>query len=146
MAPSRCAAHERAYPCAQCTNALWSLLDAREPRTRLWRVDVGAFSDLLQRGLPDLSVCRCGAGSTATDALRATDRCACKGGKTTALRLAERRTDGGAAWCASEDVTPAPGALRLKGADRGWQQGCPHGASKESLSVLNLLKAKTQAQ
>ena len=142
MPPARCDAHNKAHPCSQCTAALWALLDAREPGTRLWRVDVDAFSTLLSRGLPDLTVCRCGNGSTLFD--RA-ERCACKGGKTTALRLAERRTDGGASWSATEEVTPAPGAPRLKGSDKAWQQGCPHGASKESLIVLNMIKARTMA-
>ena len=143
MAPSRCEAHGRGHPCSQCTAALWALLDAREPGTRLWKVDVEGVQAVLSRGLPDLSVCRCGNGSTAFD--KPTDRCACKGGKTTALRLAERRCDAGAAWSPTEDVTPSPGAPTLKGADRSWQQGCPHGASKEALQVLNSIKAATQA-
>ena len=142
MPPARCDAHDRAHPCSQCTAALWSLLDAREPQTRLWRVDVDAFQTLLSRGLPDLTVCRCGNGSTLFEHA---ERCNCKGGKTTALKLAERRCDAGASWSATEDVTPAPGAARLRGADKSWQQGCPHGASKESLIVLNMIKARTMA-
>ena len=142
MAPSRCEAHGKVHPCSQCTAALWALLDAREPGTRLWKVDVAGVQAVLSRGLPDLSVCRCGAGSTAFER---SERCSCKGGKTTALRLAERRCDAGAAWSPTEHVTPAPGAPTLKGSDRSWQEGNPYGASKEALQVLNMIKAATQA-
>jgi hypothetical protein len=141
MAPTRCAAHGRAYPCGACTDLLVRLLEARVPgANRLWDCDLDGLAGVLQKGLPDLSACvKCGKGSTA---FKEVERCTCKGGKTTPLNLAEQRTDEGAQW-RDEDVTVD--GERLSGADPSWQRGCPYGASKESLLVLNMIKAKTTA-
>jgi hypothetical protein len=136
MAPSKCAEHGRGAPCGQCTRQLWSLLEKRVPGTRLWQCDLTALSQVLQRGTPDLTACRCGSGSTLVDG----DHCTCKGGKLTPLRAAEDRATEGAAW-QNEDVTV--NGRRLRGDDVTWQRGAPHGASKESLIVLNLIKAQT---
>jgi hypothetical protein len=139
MAPNRCAAHNRAYPCGACTAALWQLLDARAAGApRLWACDLDAITAVLTRGLPDLTVCRCGRGSTF---YHEAERCSCKGGKTTPLRLAEQRCDDGAAW-QREDVTV--GGQRLSGDDPAWQRHNAHGASKEALMALNLIKAKSK--
>ena len=137
MAPSKCAAHGRGAPCGACTSQLWSLLEKRVPGTRLWQCDLEGLSHVLQRGTPDLTACLCGRGSTLVD--RA-ERCACKGGKMTPLRAAEERATEGAAW-QNEDVTV--NGRRLRGDDLTWQRGAPHGASKESLIVLNLIKAQS---
>lgn len=142
MAPSRCAAHERTYPCSSCTHALTALLHKNAPGTRLWACDLDALTAVLTKGLPDLTACvHCGRGSTAFEDVQ---RCSCKGGKTTPLHLAELRCDQGAAW-QGEDVTGADG-VRRRGDDMSWQRGGnPFGASKESLMALNLIKAKTMA-
>jgi hypothetical protein len=136
---SRCTAHSRCEPCGQCTSELWRLLQARAlGASRLWDVDLDGFTAVLRRGTPDLTACGvCRRGSAYGDKA---DKCTCKGGKLTPLRAAEQRCDEGAAW-EGEDVTVD--GRRLRGEDHSWQKGNPYGASKESLLVLNMIKAKT---
>ena len=86
---SKCADHDRAYPCAQCTNACAALISKREPGTRLWDVQLDRLTELVMRGKPDWTSCtRCGRGSTFPSPEDRV-RCTCKdyGGKLTLLGL-----------------------------------------------------------
>jgi len=75
--------HKRKFPCGQCTNRLFELLQASAPGTRLWLVKVDAIEAAL-KGFPDLTVCgHCWNGSTVVSGA---ERCSCKGGKSTAYK------------------------------------------------------------
>lgn len=80
-AEERKCAHNRtpAKKCTQCTAALWRMLDANVPGTRLWPADVDSFLALKNTGSADWAACHCGGSNL--DPPRCTQARAGPGGK-----------------------------------------------------------------